>query len=208
MTLLRDAASPEERTERLRQAAALDALERRPLPTDDQALRLDPVYLAARVEFESSVAAIGLAALSRSGPPRELKERLLSRVACEEAPREAICEGTFDVKPGVVAVRTCLLCWTAAPLPGVFHKVLGHDAERRATTRLVRFEPGVRYPDHRHGGTEELFVLEGSVHVNGLVLKAGDYCQSIAGTEEQGSFTDEGALAIIISSDADEIMAR
>lgn len=73
------------------------------------------------------------------------------------------------------------------------------------TTRLVRFAPGLRYPTHRHGGTEELFVLSGSVVVNGLVLRAGDYCRSEAGTEERGSYSDEGATAIIISSDADEI---
>jgi anti-sigma factor ChrR (cupin superfamily) len=69
----------------------------------------------------------------------------------------------------------------------------------------VRFEPGVRYPKHRHGGTEEIFLLEGKVWVNGTLLQAGDYCRSEAGTEEIGTYSETAAMAIVISSDMDEI---
>ena len=90
-------------------------------------------------------------------------------------------------------------------MPLTEYKLVAYDAERRATTSLVRFAPGMRYPPHRHGGTEEIFVLEGSVLVNGVLLKAGDYCRSEAGTDETGTISHEGAMAIVVSSDFDEI---
>lgn len=59
---------------------------------------------------------------------------------------------------------------------GVWVKVLRYDREtRRAPTIMLKFEAGSTYPAHNHPGGEELFVLQGSVHVGRDHLKAGDY---------------------------------
>jgi putative transcriptional regulator len=52
--------------------------------------------------------------------------------------------------------------WQAIPLPGVrlFHFAGGPRAEG-ADCGLVRLEPGARFPLHRHGGDEWVFVLAG-----------------------------------------------
>jgi quercetin dioxygenase-like cupin family protein len=47
--------------------------------------------------------------------------------------------------------------------PGVHYKVLRHHDERRGITLLLRFDPGARYPTHRHPEGEEYYVLEGQL---------------------------------------------
>lgn len=201
--------APRTREELLAESAALDALEgRAPLPEDQRHL-LDPLYLAERAACDAALAELGRSAPA-AAPAPELRARLLKRIA-QAAPAPApenVTErpaGSFDVIPGVSGVRTSSAPWLPAPLPGVSYKVIARDPERGYTTRLVRFEPGIRYPKHRHGGTEEIFVLEGSVWVNGTLLKAGDYCRSMEGTEEEGTYTEDGATAIVVSSDQDEL---
>lgn len=112
-------------------------------------------------------------------------------------------EGFFTVKPGVTGVRTSTAAWIPSPVPGIDYKLISHDAGSGMRTQLVRFSAGARYPRHRHAGTEEIFLLEGSVSVNGIVLRAGDYCRSEPGTEEVGTYSETGGLALIISSDRD-----
>jgi anti-sigma factor ChrR (cupin superfamily) len=140
-------------------------------------------------------AAVGLS-VAPVAPPASARRRLMERVAREPH---------FIVKPGVTGTRSSRLDWTATPIPGIEEKVIARDAQRAVTTRLIRFAAGTRYPNHRHGATEEIFVLEGSISVNGVLLSSGDYCRSEAGTEELGTVSETGGLAIVISSDRDEI---
>jgi anti-sigma factor ChrR (cupin superfamily) len=137
-----------------------------------------------------------------------LKERLLSRVAGERAPAaapdRALPPGGRAVLPGVSAVLVAETEWQSASLPGLDYKLLHRDDANGYTTRLLRFAPGSTYPAHRHGGTEEVFIVAGSVVLNGVTLRAGDYCRSEAGTSETEAYSAEGGMAIIVSSDADE----
>lgn len=197
-----------DRDNNLRQETALlDALERRPAPGEGA----DPGYAAERATFDGVVQELAFLA-PPAAPPAALRARLLRRVAREAATRAEEFPtghpaGAEEVLPGVMAVRTSKAEWIAASIPGVAYKVLGRDPEKSRTTRLVRFSPGMRYPRHRHAGTEEIFLIEGELSVNGASLKAGDYCRSEPGSEERDTFTDVGALAMIISSDLDEIVA-
>ena len=137
-------------------------------------------------------------------PPAGLKQQLLGRLS---GPGRTQPPGFFSVAPGVSGVRSAVARWSPTPLPGIEEKFLAHDDERGVTTRLLRFAPGTRYPNHRHAGTEEIFVLEGSLTINGLLLSAGDYCRSDPGTEEAETFSETGGMAIVISCDRDEIQA-
>ena len=138
-------------------------------------------------------------------PPESVRRALLDRISREPGAGTRFREARFRVKPGVSGTRSGLLEWSPTPIPGLEEKVIARDEERSVTTRLIRFAAGARYPNHRHGGTEEIFVLEGSVSVNDVLLSAGDYCRSEAGTEEIGTVSPTGGLAIVISSDRDEV---
>jgi hypothetical protein len=137
-------------------------------------------------------------------PRPHVRRELLAKIAAE--PRETP-DGYFGVKPGVTGVRTSTAAWIASPIPGIEYKLIARDEERGMRTQLVRFAAGARYPHHRHAGTEEIFLLEGSVSVNGVLLQAGDYCRSEAGTEEIGTYSETGGLALIVSSERDEVRA-
>ena len=157
----------------------------------------------------AAVAELGLSAPAAEPPPR-LRAKLLDRLrhvaAGDGRPADpSRPEGAFEVVPGVLAVRTGNARWLPSGLAGIEYKLLARDEARRTTTRLVRFQAGSRYPTHRHGDVEEIFLIEGSIWVNGTLLKPGDYCRSEAGTEESGTYTDEGGVAIVVSSDHDEV---
>jgi anti-sigma factor ChrR (cupin superfamily) len=134
-------------------------------------------------------------------PRPSVRERLLAAARAERP------EGFFAVRLGITGVRTSSAAWLPSPIPGIEYKLVARDADRGMSTRLVRFAAGARYPKHRHAGVEEIFLLEGSVQVNGTLLRAGDYCRSEPGTEESGTWSETGGLALIVSSDRDEIVA-
>lgn len=66
--------------------------------------------------------------------------------------------------------------WTFAGLPGIARvKVAGGPRVADAETLFVRFNPGVRFPEHQHVGLERVLVLEGSYEdSNGVLHRAGE----------------------------------
>ncbi len=165
----------------------------------------DRDWLELRREFGDVVDAL---AYSFSAPPPDhLRKRILDRIASEKpASPASLPPGGRTVLPGVTAVLVADTGWIPAPLPGLDYKVLHRDDARGYTTRLLRFAPGSTYPAHRHGATEEVFIVAGSVLLNGVMLRAGDYCRSEAGTTETAAYSAEGGMAIIVSSDTDEFV--
>jgi len=162
-------------------------------------------WLELRCEFGDALDALAYAVAAE--PPPHLKKRILDRIASESpAHPPSLPSGGRTVLPGVTAVLVADTDWIPAPLPGLDYKVLHRDDARGYTTRLLRFAPGSTYPAHRHGATEEVFIVAGSVVLNGVTLRAGDYCRSEAGTHETAAFSAEGGMAIIVSSDADEFV--
>ncbi len=152
-------------------------------------------------EFSDVIEALAFSAAAT--PPPHLKKRILERIASEAS----LPPGGRAVLPGVTAVLVADTSWIPAPLPGLDYKLLHRDDARGYTTRLLRFAPGSTYPAHRHGATEEVFIVAGSVLLNGVMLRAGDYCRSEAGTTETAAYSAEGGIAIIVSSDTDEFLS-
>src|SRR5262245_10135886 len=67
---------------------------------------------------------------------------------------------------------------------GISVKVLRVDpVTDRAPSFLLRFEPGAKYPYHRHPAGEELYVLSGSCVIEGTTLEAGDYLYTPPGSK-------------------------
>ncbi len=197
------------------EAAAWDALTGANCISPDDDVRIDPTYRKARKRFDE-VANLLPHLTAPAAPPPDLKSRLMARLAggtdeakpakAESAKEEDFRpEGTFDVAPGVRAVRTDDAHWIKSPFPGIEFKIVHRDNAKGKTTRLVRFREGARYPKHRHGGAEEIYLIEGSIHVSGALLQAGDYCRSEPGSDEWGTYTETGGTALIVSSDLAEV---
>ncbi len=165
-------------------------------------------WVQLRSEFGDAVID-ALALSAAAAPPPHLKDRILSHISSDsEGPARpaSLPAGGRRILPGVSAVLVADVPWMSAALPGLDFKVLHRDDARGYTTRLLRFAPGSTYPSHRHGATEEVFIVSGSVVLNGVMLRAGDYCRSEPGTLETAAFSAEGGLAIIVSSDADQFV--
>ena len=57
---------------------------------------------------------------------------------------------------------------------------------------LVRFAPGAGVPDHRHAVHEDCLMLEGSMFLGDILLRAGDYQLAPAGGGHFGEMSDLG----------------
>jgi hypothetical protein len=67
-------------------------------------------------------------------------------------------------------------------------------------------EGGVRYPPHRHADTEELYLLDGDLMVEGQVLRAGDYCAATGGTTRGAVYSEAGCTFLLVASERDAIV--
>jgi hypothetical protein len=104
-------------------------------------------------------------------PPAGLRSRLLAKV--RSAPR---VPGALFEQGGLLISRSAEVAWQTMA-PGIEFKPLHIDQARKYNTCLVRMDAGAHYPSHRHREIEELFMLSGELHVEGLVMHAGDYCR-------------------------------
>lgn len=133
-------------------------------------------------------------------PPARLRGRLLAKVA--NAPR---VPGILLEQTGLLISRSDEVPWKALA-PGLVYKPLYEDSARRYNTCLVRMDAGARYPSHRHVDTEELFVLSGELHVEGQIMRSGDYCRADASTSHGETFTDTGCLFLLMASQENQIL--
>jgi quercetin dioxygenase-like cupin family protein len=77
----------------------------------------------------------------------------------------------------------------------------GRDAR---ATMLLRLAPGGKLVAHRHRQVEEFYVLEGSCICAGEFLQAGDYHRAEAGSVHPITSSDEGCLALVMTSTQNE----
>ena len=156
---------------------------------DAEALGHFEAHLAAgcrecstRVSETRAVLAVLPAALEPVVPPPAVKEKILKQIDSEP--------------PGLVFIHADEGEWVEAE-PGIFAKILNMDQERGRLMALVRLAPGARYAAHRHIGTEEVLVLEGSCYCGGRLLRKGDYHRAEVGSVHVDMRTDEGSLMLI-----------
>ena len=142
-----------------------------------------------------------LASLTASEPPARLRERLLAQV--RRAPR---VPGTLLEQSGLLISRSAEIAWQSMAA-GIQIKPLYMDTARKYNTCLVQMEPGAHYPSHRHRDIEELFMLSGELHVEGQVMRAGDYCRADSETIHGETFTNSGALFLLMASQQNEVLA-
>jgi hypothetical protein len=128
------------------------------------------------------MSAASASAASASGSPALLArlEATLSAPPHRYAPFFASAAQLLDLPEADVIAQLARLndpdVWTFAGLPGIARvKVAGGPRVAEAETLFVRFNPGVRFPEHQHLGLERVLVLEGSYEdSNGVLHRAGE----------------------------------
>ena len=70
---------------------------------------------------------------------------------------------------------------------------------------LVRLDPGVDYPPHRHAGREELHLLHGELMIDDQKLVPGDYYCAEDGTVDARVWSETGCTCVLITSSRDEL---
>ena len=178
--------------------AALYALE---ALGDDEQRQFKQALETAPPEVRQQVAAFQKVAqeLAFGGPaiapPASPKAKLMARIAQEPQEREGARDFTC-VRSGQVAWRDLG--------PGVSMKLLFNDSAGARATMLLRLAPGGKLLAHRHRQVEEFYVLEGSCICAGEFLQAGDYHRAEAGSVHPITSSEEGCLALVMTSTQNE----
>lgn len=121
--------------------------------------------------------------------------------------------GTIDqgngMEPHIVHSET--IDWTplmeeGVNTKGLYVKVLRFDSiAKRPPTFLLKFDPGASYPNHRHPGGEEVFVLEGEVRFGPHQLVKGDYLYT-APRDTHSVFSKSGCTMLFVVPEEVEIL--
>lgn len=106
--------------------------------------------------------------------------------------------------PTVSAPRAIEPDWDEVA-PGISCRLLATDSENDRVSMLVRLAPGVAYPPHRHGGVEELHLLDGELFIDDRKLYPGDYNRAEAGTVDQRVWSETGCTCLLVTSTRDEL---
>ena len=91
--------------------------------------------------------------------------------------------------------------------PGVSFKTLRRDEGTGGITVLLRFEPGSRFPAHRHPAGEEVFVVEGQVKIGSERLQQGDYLYA-APDSVHAVWSDSGCTLLVMLPKPAEIVEK
>ena len=81
--------------------------------------------------------------------------------------------------------------------PGVKMKMLHVDPVTGERTGLMRMEPGSVCPEHDHRESEECFVVEGVVNIEGRDYRPGDYVIAYAGSCHDVLRSASGGLLLL-----------
>jgi anti-sigma factor ChrR (cupin superfamily) len=88
--------------------------------------------------------------------------------------------------------------WQPYPIPGIRMRVLAINEQSGYATLLLDVKPGVRFPAHQHRGSEECYVLSGSIHTLGRRLGPGDFLHADSGTDHPEMWTEQGARVLLV----------
>ncbi len=88
---------------------------------------------------------------------------------------------------------------------GIACKLLATDPVRDRVSMLVRLDPGMAYPPHRHAGVEELHLLHGELWIDDRKLQPGDYYRAEPGSSNERVWSDTGCTCLLITSPSDTL---
>jgi quercetin dioxygenase-like cupin family protein len=128
-------------------------------------------------------------------PAESLWGRLATRIATESATQPYVPPPLeAPAKPE----------WEEAA-PGIHVKILARNTEIDSVSMLVRLDPGIDYPAHRHAGTEELHLLHGILKVDERTLYPGDFIHNEAGSIDHRVWSETGCTCFLMTSTEDAL---
>ncbi|HSF74731.1 MAG TPA: cupin domain-containing protein [Microcoleus sp.] len=195
---------PDEEYKILAALQALDILDESERGAFAEKLKESPELTSELAALESTIAAIAYTVPPVAVAP-DLKNRLFQRIA-QLPPTPAasvnlkpiVTSPTEDNTPSLI-VRSHDVKWKSYGVPGVSFGKLYIDKKKREITCLMRLEPGVTFPMHRHAASEEVLVLEGDLIVEGEICHQGDYIRSVPGSTHS-PLTEGGCLLLMKTS--------
>jgi anti-sigma factor ChrR (cupin superfamily) len=190
----------------------LDAEQR--LWVEEQAAA-DPDLALELTELQGTTATVAYSAPDKV-PSAGLKSRLFNTLGCPLPPQQSLnqrstaepsltsaSDDDFRTVLETLFVRSQERVWQPQGTPGVMVSILHTDPIKREIIGLLKAEPGVQYPNHRHAGIEDIFMLEGDLVVAGAVYRQGDYIRSAPGSGH-GPHTTGGCMFFFRTSMDDE----
>jgi hypothetical protein len=148
-----------------------------------------------------------VAAMPYSAPvaplPTDLKQRLFDRLQLPDPAPDQPAADSAPLAAALLTVRSQNLKWRSHPTPGVKVAIFDRDLSRREISGLLKAEPGVTYPLHRHAATEEILMLEGDLVADGEVYGALDYIRSLPDSVH-APYTTGGCMFFFRTSMDDE----
>ena len=200
---------PDEDFNLLAALQALDTLDESERGALAEKLQASPELQSELAAFETAISAIAYTAPAVPVAP-DLKNRLLQRIAelpptAESVNSQPIVAKPTENNPPSLIVRSQNVKWKPYSVPGISIGKLYIDKKKRQITSLMRLEPGVTFPMHRHADSEEVFVLEGDLIVEGEICYQGDYIRSVPGSTHS-PVTQGGCLLLIKSSTNNEML--
>jgi anti-sigma factor ChrR (cupin superfamily) len=160
---------------------ALDADERRELSA-----LLETLAPEARAEVARlyDTAAVVAGSVDEVEPPPHVRDRVMAAART----------------PGRYTLPASNDDWFDTPFAGIRGRVLAVDKAKGIATMLLRAAPGAVYPSHRHHGSEECYVLSGSLVIDGRTLRAGDFHHADADSDHGEIMTVEGVEVMIVGA--------
>jgi len=165
---------------------------RRKLATDDTA--------ASLVSAWSETAALLALSLEPIPPPSHVREALLTAIG--RTTRSAEMDGVPEIR-----VLDAGVGWEDSPSKGIRYKRLTSPEEADSVTVLMTFDPGGRYPAHKHTGPEQCLVVSGSFESGGQLRQAGDWLFAESGTSDEELYSPQGVTLLVVMSREDFALA-
>lgn len=144
-------------------------------------------------EHRDLIAAVSLAAQPGITPPPELKQRVFAAIHADGGPPKGLPPQVFQV------IAAAERAWMPTPYRGVRMCELSAAAPDFAVL-LLECQPGATFAPHHHDGAEDVYILSGKAVFGELVLQAGDFMHSDAGSDHMAMDTPEGCQALVITS--------
>ena len=134
-----------------------------------------------------ALAELAAGRLGKDLPRRDVRDRLLARIAEPSVPDGFAFQFERDGN------------WRPHPVPGIRMRVLALDRARGCATLLLDVAPDTRFPPHHHtGGAEECYVVSGSLYTCGRHFVAGDFIHADAETGHGELHTVEGCRVLLV----------
>jgi hypothetical protein len=146
----------------------------------NEQLKLEPAWVSELEEFQDAVTALAYGAPDVAPAPT-LKARLFERIG-EPLPDTAPSPPPSPAHTPLWAFQEKDLRWQPHPVPGVEVAIMHLDKASRTVVGMLRAQPGLHYPMHRHAGLEEIYMLHGDLRVGDVVYGPGDYLRSASGS--------------------------